>query len=57
MPDELAGFSECFITGTAAEITPVSEIAKWKFTPGAISEQLMADYTAEVQPKGNAAAA
>ena len=57
MPDELAGFSECFITGTAAEITPVSEIAKWKFTPGAISEQLMADYTAEVQPKGKAAAA
>src|SRR5712691_1277603 len=57
MPDELAGFSECFITGTAAEITPVSEIARWKFTPGAISEQLMADYTAEVQPKGKAAAA
>ena len=36
MPEELAGFSECFITGTAAEITPVSEIAAWKFTPGAI---------------------
>jgi branched-chain amino acid aminotransferase len=35
----------------------VSEIAKWKFKPGAISEQLMADYTAEVQPKGTAAAA
>jgi branched-chain amino acid aminotransferase len=57
MPEELSGFSECFITGTAAEITPVSEIAKWKFTPGAISEQLMKDYTAEVQPKGKAAAA
>src|ERR1700726_5035062 len=57
LPEELASFSECFITGTAAEITPVSEIAKWKFKPGAISEQLMADYTAEVQPKGNAAAA
>jgi branched-chain amino acid aminotransferase len=57
MPDELDGFSECFITGTAAEVTPVSEIAKWKFTPGKISEALMADYTAEVQPKGKAAAA
>src|SRR5216683_7539634 len=57
MPEELDGFSECFITGTAAEITPVSEIAQWKFKPGAISEQLMADYTAEVQPKGKAAAA
>jgi branched-chain amino acid aminotransferase len=57
MPDELSGFSECFITGTAAEVTPVSEIADWRFKPGKITEQLMADYTAEVQPKGKAAAA
>jgi len=49
MPEELSGFTECFITGTAAEVTPVSEIAHWKFRPGKISEQLMADYTAEVQ--------
>jgi branched-chain amino acid aminotransferase len=57
LPDELSGFSECFITGTAAEVTPVSEIADWRFMPGAITQQLMEDYTAEVQPKGNAAAA
>jgi branched-chain amino acid aminotransferase len=57
LPAELDGFSECFITGTAAEITAVSEIANWKFTPGAITFQLGDDYTAEVQPKGNAAAA
>ena len=57
MPEELSGFSECFITGTAAEVTPVSEIADWRFTPGAITKQLMEGYTAEVQPKGNAAAA
>jgi branched-chain amino acid aminotransferase len=57
MPEELSDFSECFITGTAAEVTPVSEIAQWRFTPGKITEQLMADYTAEVQPKGKAAAA
>jgi branched-chain amino acid aminotransferase len=57
MPDELTGFSECFITGTAAEVTPVSEIANWRFTPGAITKQLMDDYTAEVSPKGKAAAA
>ncbi len=57
MPDELASFSECFITGTAAEVTPVSEIAQWRFTPGTITKQLMDDYTAEVQPKGKAAAA
>lgn len=57
MPDELSGFSECFITGTAAEVTAVSEIAQWRFSPGAITKQLMDDYTAEVQPKGKAAAA
>jgi branched-chain amino acid aminotransferase len=57
MPEELAGFTECFITGTAAEITAVSEIGDWRFTPGAITKQLGEDYTAEVQPKGKAAAA
>ena len=57
MPDELPGFSECFITGTAAEVTPVSEIADWRFTPGAITKQLMDDYSAEVLPKGKAEAA
>jgi branched-chain amino acid aminotransferase len=57
MPEELSGFSECFITGTAAEITAVSEIAEWKFAPGRITQTLMDDYTAEVKPKGKAAAA
>ncbi len=57
MPDELKDFSECFITGTAAEVTPVSEIADWRFTPAGTTSQLMDDYTAEVQPKGKAAAA
>ncbi|MFZ0072207.1 MAG: branched-chain amino acid aminotransferase [Xanthobacteraceae bacterium] len=57
LPSELDGFSECFITGTAAEITAVSEIAHWRFTPGAITLQLADDYTAEVQPKGKGKAA
>ncbi len=57
MPEELSGFSECFITGTAAEVTAVAAIADWKFTPSRITHQLMDDYTAEVQPKGKAAAA
>ncbi len=57
MPDELPNFSECFITGTAAEVTAVSQIAAWNFNPGGITRQLMDDYTAEVQPKGKAAAA
>ena len=58
MPDELGAMSECFITGTAAEVTPVSEIAQWNFKPGGITKQLMDDYSAHVQPKkGKAAAA
>jgi branched-chain amino acid aminotransferase len=54
-PAELSGFSECFITGSAAEVTPVSEIGAWKFQPAKISEMLMNDYIAEVQPKRAAA--
>jgi branched-chain amino acid aminotransferase len=57
MPEELSSFSECFITGTAAEVTAVAQIADWNFNPGGITKQLMDDYTAEVQPKGKAAAA
>jgi len=55
MPEELTTFSECFITGTAAEVTAVSEIVQWSFNPGGITKQLMDDYTAEVQPKAAAA--
>jgi branched-chain amino acid aminotransferase len=56
-PEELDGFEQCFITGTAAEVTPVSEIGKWRFTVGPIVKQLMDDYTAEVMPKKRSAAA
>lgn len=48
MPDELSEFSECFICGTGAEVTPVSEIGPYKFAPGAISRALIEDYTREV---------
>ena len=48
LPEELEGFSECFITGTAAEVTPVSEIGLYRFTPGDISKNLMDDYAALV---------
>ncbi len=45
MPDELATFSECFITGSAAEVTPVSEIGEHRFTPGPLSLSLMEQYS------------
>jgi branched-chain amino acid aminotransferase len=57
MPEELEGFSECFLTGTAAEVTPVSEVGPYSFAPGEISKTLMNDYTAEVTPKRVVAAA
>lgn len=49
MPEEMAGFTECFLTGTAAEVTPVREIGPYTFTPGDISRQLIADYDALVR--------
>jgi branched-chain amino acid aminotransferase len=47
--EELAGFSECFLTGSAAEVTPVSEIGPYKFTPGKISETLLNAYADDVR--------
>jgi branched-chain amino acid aminotransferase len=56
MPEELPDFSECFLTGSAAEVTPVSEIGPYRFTPATISETLMNDYTKEVYPAAAQAA-
>jgi branched-chain amino acid aminotransferase len=53
-PEDLAGFSECFIVGTAAEVTPVSRIGEYRFTPGTLSLSLMDDFAKlvrrELQP-------
>jgi branched-chain amino acid aminotransferase len=47
--EDLETFEECFLTGTAAEVTPVSEIGPYRFKPGKISETLMNDYADEVR--------
>ncbi|MEO0382196.1 MAG: branched-chain amino acid aminotransferase [Pseudomonadota bacterium] len=57
LPHEMAQFSECFITGTAAEVTPVSEIGPFNFKPGQISQSLIADYDVAIRPKAAQAAA
>jgi len=44
LPEELARTQEVFLTGTAAEVTPVSEIDRYRFTPGTITRTLMEDY-------------
>ena len=48
MPDELAKAQEVFLTGTAAEITPVGEIGPHRFTPGEVTRKLIADFDAMV---------
>jgi branched-chain amino acid aminotransferase len=50
-PEELSGFSECFLTGSAAEVTPVSEIGEYRFKPCALTETLMNAYADEVRGK------
>ena len=55
MPEELKGFDQCFIVGTAAEVTPVGEIGPYKFTVGDLTRTLRSDYLNEVQPKKKAA--
>ncbi|MEL6372536.1 MAG: branched-chain amino acid aminotransferase [Pseudomonadota bacterium] len=57
MPDELSSFSECFVTGTAAEVTPVSQIEDVTYTPGEICATLLNDFMAAVQPAAEQAAA
>jgi branched-chain amino acid aminotransferase len=48
-PEELAGFDECFLTGTAVEVTPVREIDSHTFEPGAICRQMIEDYEGAVR--------
>ncbi len=56
-PEELATVSEVFLTGTAAEVTPVGEIGPYRFTPGAVCKVLMDDYAAAVRAPAVAQAA
>lgn len=45
-PEELANATEVFLTGTAAEVTPVGEIDDYRFVPGELTRTLMQDYRA-----------
>ena len=56
LPHEMEGFEQCFLTGTAAEVTPVSEIGPYRFSVGDLTKTLMSDYEAAVQPSQSIAA-
>ncbi len=44
MPEELADFEQCWLTGTAAEVTPVGQIGEHKFTVGDIARDIAESY-------------
>jgi branched-chain amino acid aminotransferase len=48
-PEELAKTQEVFLTGTAAEVTPVGEVGEHRFVPGRVTKALMDAYAAEVR--------
>ena len=56
-PEEMDDFEQCFVTGTAAEVTPVSEIGPYHFEVGEITKAIMGDYDAEVRRAPAAAVA
>jgi len=45
MPEELGSMRECFLTGTAAEVTPVSRIGDYEFVPGDFCRKMVDGYT------------
>ena len=44
MPEELEGFEQCWLTGTAAEVTPVGQIGDFNFEVGALARTVAEDY-------------
>ena len=50
-PEEMSNFTSCFLTGTAAEITPVSQIDKYNFKVCNVIKDLSESYQALVRKK------
>ena len=44
MPEELDGFEQCWLTGTAAEVTPVGQIGDYNFEVGALTRDISEGY-------------
>ncbi|MEQ5871222.1 branched-chain amino acid aminotransferase [Sagittula sp. NFXS13] len=49
MPEELEGFEQCWLTGTAAEVTPVGQIGDYVFEVGKITRDIAETYEALVR--------
>ncbi|PJE27664.1 branched chain amino acid aminotransferase apoenzyme [Pseudooceanicola antarcticus] len=44
MPEEMEGFEQCWLTGTAAEVTPVGQIGDYTFEVGAMAKDMVETY-------------
>jgi branched-chain amino acid aminotransferase len=44
MPEELEGFEQCWLTGTAAEVTPVGKIGDYSFEVGSLTRDIAQSY-------------
>jgi branched-chain amino acid aminotransferase len=56
LPEDMAKATEAFLTGSAAEITPIGEIeGGYSYTPGAITQQLIEDFDKAKRPAKQAA--
>lgn len=44
LPEELEGFEQCWLTGTAAEITPVGQIGDYNFEVGDLTKRVATEY-------------
>ena len=49
LPGELAGFEQCWLTGTAAEVTPVGQIGEHRFEVGDLAREIATDYEARMR--------
>ena len=49
MPEELEDFEQCWLTGTAAEVTPVGQIGDYNFEVGALTQDIAQSYEALVR--------
>jgi branched-chain amino acid aminotransferase len=48
-PEELESFEQMFVTGSAAEVTPVREVGPWNFEIGEMTRMLQKDYADHVR--------
>jgi branched-chain amino acid aminotransferase len=49
LPEELEGFEQCWLTGSAAEVTPVGQIGDYRFEVGAMTRDIAGAYEALVR--------